>query len=244
MQGLRVFTLINEVRHPYSNMIGVMYRVKGRDGGKAGQNAGEPGEGSGKPRADRGSGVALVSRERLRRRGSRRDHARRRSHAWRILWTFRIEGRSRRRSGDTRGWTQYGKARLLRYPRRSRGQKLKGTTLCGPREWLRYRSLRCRYCSPKQRRSPRPDDVCACAARPFHSPAQIRRSGEAPQARHRDARRNGGGADARAGRRRSRLIERDPRCRARRFCRGAAAGLGQWPLRSMAFAISNLPAQI
>lgn len=88
MQGLRVFTLINDVRHPYSNMIGVMYRVKGRDGGKAGQNAGEPGEGSGKPRADRGSGVALVSRERLRRRGSRRDHARRRSHAWRIYGHF------------------------------------------------------------------------------------------------------------------------------------------------------------
>ena len=207
MQGLRVFTLINDVRHPYSNMIGVMYRVKGRDGGKAGQNAGEPGEGSGKPRADRGSGVALVSRERLRRRGSRRDHARRRSHAWRILWTFRIEGRSRRRSGDTRGWTQYGKARLYAtlgdlvaayLSERHCADRANGCAIAALGADIARQSKGVRHALTTYVR----------AQRPFHSPAQIRRSGEAPQARHRDARRNGGGADARAGRRRSRLIER------------------------------------
>src|SRR6516225_9823161 len=97
-------------------MIGVMYRVKGHDGRKRGTNAGKPGEGGGKPRADRGSRIAAVSRERLRRRRRRRDHARRRSHAWRLLWSFWIEGRSRRRGGDARLRAQRRKTKPLCYP--------------------------------------------------------------------------------------------------------------------------------
>src|SRR5215475_5182190 len=82
---------IHDDRHDCGYVVIVIYPVKGQQGGA---NAGQSGKGGRESGADRRYRFPALSRERLRRRRPRRDHEGCRPHPWRLLWSFRLKGRS------------------------------------------------------------------------------------------------------------------------------------------------------